>query len=62
MELYINYRPYMYIGLCVYSGLTYYFIENKILTINIITIYTLIDTILNPTIINDYLLKINIVF
>ena len=54
MELYITYRPYMYIGLCIYSGITYYYIEDKLLTANILTIYTLIDTIVNPVIINNY--------
>ena len=54
MELYNTYKPYLHLGLTIYSGITYYFIENKLTIINIITGYTLIDTLINPAIINSY--------
>ena len=50
MLLYDTYRNYIYLGFSLYTSYAYFFIENKLFSSQMITGYTLADTILSTNI------------
>jgi hypothetical protein len=54
MLLYDTYRNYMYLGFSIYTTYAYFFIENKLFSSQMITAYTLADTILSSNIRKTY--------
>lgn len=68
MLLYDVYRNYIYIGFTLYTSYAYFFIENKLLSSRMITLYTLADSILstqirsNPDVIFHHALSLSVYF